>query len=142
MSELVSVKRNPSEEAAEENFARVTRKFRNVIEKFKNTVYENLETGRGLQKHNYEHLDDAVNKIIQLGNILSMYLLPQKPLEGMDDATRESVASIHDLFVSHGVNFDRLTDTERDQCFQIVKTDIQWFPYAIQGNHIESLKRN
>ena len=98
MSDLVDVKRNPSEEEAERKFARTTRKFRDVIEKFKDQVYENLESGKGLDKHNIERLDDAVNKIIQLGNILDLYLLPKKSLDDTDEATRESVNSVKDVF--------------------------------------------
>ncbi len=141
-TELASVKRNPSEEEAERKFARTTRKFRDVIEKFKDRVYENLESGKGLDKHNVERLNDAVNKIIQLGNILDLYLLPKKSLDDTDEATRESVNSVKDVFASNGVDFDTLDDDERQQCFYIVKTDIHWFPYAIRGNHIESLKKS
>lgn len=141
-TELASVKRNPSEEEAERKFARTTRKFRDIIENFKNQVYENLESGKGLDKHNVERLNDAVNKIIQLGNILDMYLLPKKSLEDTDESTRESVNSVKDVFASNGVDLDSLNDEERKQCFHIVKTDIKWFPYAVRGNHIESLKKS
>lgn len=139
---LASVKRNPSEKETEQNFTRTTRKFRDVIAKFKNQVYENLESGKGLDKHNIERLDDAVNKIIQLGNILDLYLLPKKSLDDTDEATRESVNSVKDVFASNGVDLDNLDDEERGQCFYIVKTDIQWFPYAIGPNHIQSLEES
>ena len=142
MADLVPVKRNPSEEEVEQNFASKTRKFRDVIEKFKDHVYENLESGKGLDKHNIERLNDAVNKIIQLGNILNMYLLVNKSLEDADEATRDSVKSVKDVFASNGVDLDTLNDDERKQCFHIVETDILWFPYAIRGNHIESLKKS
>lgn len=140
-AELAPVKGNPPEEIAEKDLSAVTRKFRDVIENFKNTVYENLESGKGLDKHNVSHLNEAVNKIIQLGNILDMYLLrkQQQPVE--DAATNESIHSVKELFASNGIDFDSLNDDERQQCIQIVEYDIRWFPYAIRGNHIESLKK-
>ena len=139
-TDLAPVKQNPPEEVAEQNLFKSVRKFRDVIEQFKNTVYENLESGKGLDKHNVVRLNEAVNKIIQLGNILDMYLLRKQSIEALDDTTKESGASVKQLFASNGVDFDTLDDAERQQCAQIIEYDIRWFPYSVRGNHIESLK--
>jgi hypothetical protein len=134
-TDLVPVKQIQPEAVAEKNLFTSVRKFRDVIEQFKNTVYENLESGKGLDKHNVSRLNEAVNKIIQLGNILDMYLLRKQPLETLDDATKESVASVKQLFASNGVDFDTLDDAERQQCAQIIEYDIRWYPYSVHNNH-------
>jgi hypothetical protein len=142
MAELASVKRNESEEKAEAGLTHTARKFRDVIEKFKQAVYDSLESDDGPNKHDFSRLNDAVNRVIQLGNILEVLLLPanqQKPAD--DEKTNTTIRSIADLFQENGVSFNDLDDAEREQCKSIILYDIRWYPYSIKANHTESLRK-
>jgi hypothetical protein len=142
MAELASVKRNEPEEKAEAGLTRTARKFRDVIEKFKQAVYDSLESDNGPNKHDFSRLNDAVNRVIQLGNILEVLLQPadqQKPAD--DEKTNTTIRNIADLFRENGVSFNDLDEAEREQCKTIIQYDIRWYPYSIKGNHIESLQK-
>jgi hypothetical protein len=142
MAELAHVKQNPSEENAEQGLTNTARKFRDVIEKFKQAVYDSLESYDGPNMQDTSRLKDAVNRIIQLGNILDVLLLPADQREEMNDQkTNATIRSTSDLFRENGIVFDDLNNEEREQCKNIIEYDIRWYPYSIKGNHTESLRK-
>lgn len=143
-AELAPVKGNLPEEIAEKDLSGNARKFRDIIEQFKNQVYEKLESGKGLDKHDVGRLNEAVGKIVQFGNIIKLYLLPQKELKGggsEQTVTQESIYSINELFKSKGIDFSNLSPEEQKQFEYIIDMDTKQFPYSIKGKHTESLRR-
>lgn len=130
-----------SDSADKTPVSKTASRFREIIMNFKNHIYDSLETdGKGNQ--NIEHLNDATNRVIHLGNVLKLLLKGNYDPVEYDKETNSSIQSVKRLFEEGGIDFQSIDDSTRQECTQIIEYDIYWFPYSLSKGHTKSLVKS
>lgn len=134
--ELARVLRHETNKTYSPSIPPVVQNLRNTIKNFKISVMDSLEASQARDKQNLAHLKQAVDRLIHLGNILNHELKQKDQAGGSEE---KIVQSIRKLFLENGVDFNTLSDSERDLCLYYVKLDLFDFPYAIDKSHTNSI---
>ena len=141
MADLAPVQRNPRGKSYRRTMSDTAEEFRDILKNFKASVFNGLDSVTK-DKHDEKWLDEATDKIIQLGNTLVLLLNKQYDPIDHDKETNKSIQSIHEMFKSNGIDLESLDDSTRNECSQIIEYDIYWYPHSLSEAHTESLVKN
>jgi hypothetical protein len=113
---------------AHEELPEKIRSFREIIRKFKGHVFKSLESPDLAGKASAQDpkkVNDAVNKIITFGNIITSIL------HGKNTQELEKVIN---FFSDNNFNFLDLNNEEKELCKYYIHIDIYQYPYDINGH--------
>ncbi len=138
MSEFAKVKRTPDDDDYVPPLPEVVIRFRRTLNDVKGSILESLAADGDQEA---SKLNNAVNKIQQLGNILEQIIIETDPEnDSRSGGAQEAVVAsdLMDYFEKGGVSFENMSTEERDLCITYIKIDIVMHPYDLSIAHINS----
>ena len=112
--------------------------FRRTINQVKRTILNALEKPGNQEA---DALDDAADRIQQLGNTLKEILRRTDPEEEVIEVGPDAekiLDDVQDLFEEKGMKFEIMDPDTRRYCAYYIYTDIETHPYDLSPEHINS----
>lgn len=138
---LAKVIRHPSNMRYKKESPDAVYNFRETIKQFKESVFNALEENT-TDKQNPIHYKHAIDRIFQLGTLLRRILNDSDDDSSFDSDTQKSLQVVRDLFKEKQIEFDQLSDEEKDMCLYYVKIDIFMFPSVVDRAHTDFLVKD